>query len=241
MKRLDIALVERGLAPSRAQARAAIEAGAVTVNGAAASKASIKVGPGDELGFTAAHPWASRAGLKLAHALDVFAIDPAGRLCLDLGASTGGFVDVLLAHGAERVAAVDVGRGQLAERLAADPRVRHLEGTDARGLTLELIGGAPGLITADLSFIALEKAIGPALALAAAGADAVILFKPQFQVGRAHVGKGGVVRDGEAVMRAQAAFEAWLDGQGWRAAGWTESPILGGDGNRELLAHLRRP
>ena len=238
--RLDAELVRRGLSPSRSQARAAIEAGKVIVAGRVETKPGRLVDGDADIIAEPAHPWASRGGVKLAAALDAFCVDPAGRRCLDVGASTGGFTDVLLARGAKVVTAVDVGRGQLIARIADDPRVRSLEQTDARSLTREMIGGAPQLVVVDVSFIGLAKALGAALDLAEAGADLVALFKPQFEVGPAHVRRGGIVSDVAATDAAATAFAGWLEARGWRVRGWIESPISGGDGNRERLVHAVR-
>ncbi len=239
-QRLDHLLVARGLFATRAQAQAAIAAGGVSVDGAPARKASQSVPEDAVVAAQPAHPWASRAGVKLAHALDTFAVDPAGRASLDVGASTGGFVDVLLANGARHVTAVDVGRDQLLDRLREDARVTAHEGLDARALTPAHMPEPPSLIVADLSFIAVEKALGPALALAAPAADVIALFKPQFQVGRAHVGKGGVVKDPAAIAAGLARLVRWLDAQGWATRAASPSPIAGGDGNRETLLWARR-
>jgi 23S rRNA (cytidine1920-2'-O)/16S rRNA (cytidine1409-2'-O)-methyltransferase len=238
--RLDVELVRRGLAASRTQARAAIEAGNVKVDGAVAVKPGQPVAEDAAIDWTPAHPWVSRGGLKLVQALEVFGVDPAGQACLDVGASTGGFTDVLLSKGARRVIAVDVGRGQLHPKLAADPRVVSLEATDARTLTTDMLGETPTLVVCDASFISLAKLLGRPLSLAANGAELVTLFKPQFEVGPAHVGKGGIVSDQAAADRAAEAFEAWLGQQGWDVKDRTDSPILGGDGNRERLIHARR-
>ena len=239
--RLDQALVARGLAPSRARARALIEAGGVRVDGAVATRPAAAVPPGAALAVEAdPNPWVSRAGLKLEHALDAFGLDPAGAVALDLGASTGGFTQVLLARGAAEVWAVDVGHGQLAPALCADPRVRVREGLNAR----DLAGAGlppPGFVVADLSFIALAKALPPALALARPGATLVALVKPQFEVGRGRVGKGGIVRDPAAVAEAVAGVRAFLETEGWSVLGETPSPILGGDGNAEVLVAARKP
>lgn len=240
MQRLDAELVRRGLSPSRSQARAAIEAGKVSVAGRVEIKPGRLVSRDVEIAAEAAHPWVSRGGVKLAAALEAFGVDPSGRVCLDVGASTGGFTDVLLTRGAKAVTAVDVGRGQLHPRIGADTRVRALEQTDARSLTLELVGAAPELIVADVSFIGLAKALGAALDLARPRADMVVLFKPQFEVGPAHVGRGGIVSDMAATDAAAEAFAAWLDQRGWRVHGWIDSPIAGGDGNRERLVHAVR-
>lgn len=188
------------------------------------------------------HPWVSRGGVKLAHALDQFGLDPTGRVCLDIGASTGGFTDVLLARGARCVYAVDVGHGQLDWRLRNDPRVVVLERTNARHLSAREVPEPPGFITCDASFIGLRQVLPAALALARAEAVLVALIKPQFEVGKGHVGKGGVVRDPalhDAVCRAVAD---WLAAEGWRVRGIVESPILGPEGNREfLIAAVREP
>ncbi len=239
-RRLDIELVKRGLFSTRAQAQAAIEAGKVKVDGIIAAKPGLAVRPDAVIEAEAAHPWVSRGGVKLAHALDVFGVSPEGRACLDVGASTGGFTDVLLSRGARRVTAVDVGRDQLHPKLRADERVVSFEGTDARELTAELVGESPALVVCDASFIGLAKVLGKALSLVAPGADLIALFKPQFEVGPTHVGKGGLVTDAVATDKAAAAVEDWLGSQGWELIAWTASPIAGGDGNQERLLHARR-
>lgn len=187
------------------------------------------------------HPWVSRGGIKLAHALDCFAIDPAGKICLDIGASTGGFSDVLLSRGAARVYAVDVGLGQLAWKLRQDPRVVVLEKTNARNLDQTLIPEPVEMIVADVSFISLTLALPAALPLAAAGAWLVSLIKPQFEAGRDRVGKGGVVRDQAVREDACRRIGGWLGAQaGWRVIGLIESPIRGPKGNVEYLIGARR-
>lgn len=239
--RLDQLLVARGLAGSRARARAAIEAGGVTVDGQPAKSASQMVGEDAEIVFADAHDFVSRAALKLDHALSLWPVAVAGRTVLDVGASTGGFTEVCLRRGAARVYAVDVGQGQLHPRVAADPRVASLEKTDARDLTPDLIPEAPQLIVCDASFIGLAKVLPAALALAGPGADLVTLVKPQFEMERrADVGRGGVVRDPEARRAALDRAVAWLEGQGWAVQATTESPIAGGDGNVEWLVWARR-
>ncbi len=230
----------RGLLETRAQAQAAIAAGRVRVNGAPARKASQSVPADAEIEAEPAHPWVSRGGVKLAHALDVFGVDPAGKACLDVGASTGGFTDVLLARGADRVVCVDVGRGQLHPRLAADLRVASYEATDARTLTAQMLGGAIDLVVCDASFIGLMKVIARPLGLASATAELVALFKPQFEVGRAHVGKGGLVTNAVAVDAALQGVGGALSEMGWDVAASTVSPITGGDGNTEHLIWARR-
>ncbi len=239
-QRADVLLVARGLFPSRAQARAAIEAGLVTADGQRVAKPSLMLADTVALEAQAAHPWASRAGVKLDHGLSVFDVDPADAVCLDVGASTGGFVDVLLSRGAARVYAVDVGRDQLRAHLAADPRVDDLSGQDARTLTRAQIPEAPGLITCDASFIGLMKVLPAALALAAEGAALMALFKPQFEVGPKAVGKGGIVTDSQAIAAALDGVKAALAALGWPVVGETPSPITGGDGNREYLLYARR-
>jgi 23S rRNA (cytidine1920-2'-O)/16S rRNA (cytidine1409-2'-O)-methyltransferase len=238
--RLDVELVKRGLFSSRAQARAAIEAGKVAVDGVVAAKPGLVVRPDAVIQAEPAHPWVSRGGIKLAHALDVFDVSPDGRVCLDIGASTGGFTDVLVSRGASRVVAIDVGRDQLHSRLRNDKRVISLEGTDARELTTRLTGESPSLVVCDASFIGLAKVLGKALGLAAPGADLIALFKPQFEVGPSHVGKGGLVTDAAATEAAAGAVERWLRSEGWGGVGWTRSPIAGGDGNLERLLHARK-
>jgi 23S rRNA (cytidine1920-2'-O)/16S rRNA (cytidine1409-2'-O)-methyltransferase len=230
-KRVDVLLVERGLAESRAQAQALVLAGLVPGH----SKAGEQVDEAAPLEVERPPPYVSRAGLKLEHALDALGVDPAGLDCLDLGASTGGFTDVLLQRGAARVVAVDVGHGQLHPRLRADPRVTVLERTNARSLAeLPL---APSLVTCDVSFISVRTALQPALRLAAPGWHALVLVKPQFEAGRADAPKG-VVRD-PAVRRrvAREIAEAALDWEA-RVAGAVDSGLPGPKGNRELFLHL---
>lgn len=239
--RLDVELVRRGLADSRAQAAEAIAGGLVRVNGQAVRKASLRVQDEDIVDFEKAHPWVSRGGVKLTHALDVFGVKPRGAYCLDVGASTGGFTDVLLSQGAACVVAVDVGRGQLHEKLRGDERVVSLETTDARGLTAGMLGVAPSIVVCDASFISLEKVLPTPLSLAAEEAELVALFKPQFEVGRGNIGKGGIVAAGTGVVAdARGGFAGWLESVGWVVCGWEPAPIAGGDGNQEWLAYARR-
>jgi len=239
--RADRILVVLGHFESRAAARAAIEAGRVRVEGEIVRKPSQTISAGALIDAEPAHPYVSRGALKLAHALDVFGVDPQGLVCLDIGASTGGFTDVLLRRGAAHVTAVDVGRDQLRDAIALDARVRSLEALDARLLTSDhLTNGHPQLIVRDASFIGLEKVLRPPLSLAASDAVLVALFKPQFQVGREHVGKGGLVTDAGAVDAAATALTEWLGSQRWQIGEWTDSPIKGGDGNAERLFVARR-
>lgn len=184
---------------------------------------------------TPAHPWVGRGALKLAGALELWPVEVAGRVIVDVGASTGGFTEVCLSRGAARVYAVDVGRGQLHPKLAGDPRVVSLEATDARDLIQALIPEPVDLIVTDVSFIGLAKALPAALALARAGADLVALVKPQFEVGPERVGKGGLVKDGAAQAEALEGVERFLEASGWTVQASADSPIAGGDGNREFL------
>lgn len=238
--RADRMLVALGHFESRASAQAAIAAGLVTADGRKVSRPAEPLSRDAVITAEAAHPYVSRGGLKLAHALDTFGIDPAGLTCLDLGASTGGFTDVLLRRGAALVVAVDVGHGQLHPKIAADPRVRSLERTNAKDLSAPDFPVAPQLIVSDLSFVSLSKVIGAPLALAAPGAILVALFKPQFEVGPENVGKGGIVTDDAATQSALAAFLSFLKGEGWDPGAPVPSPVAGGDGNREWLVVARR-
>lgn len=239
--RADLLLVARGLVPSRARAQAEIAAGHVTSEGRVIAKAGELLSDDAPLVLEDACPYVSRGGLKLAHALDHFKIDVAGKTALDLGASTGGFCDVLIQSGAAKIYAVDVGHGQLHEKIKADKRVVALEGTDARALNSALVPEAPVLVTADLSFIALEKALQPALSLAASGAVLIALVKPQFEAGRGAVGKGGIVRDPAARAEALERVIAWVNAhEDWTVIGTTDSPIPGGDGNAEYLIAARK-
>jgi 23S rRNA (cytidine1920-2'-O)/16S rRNA (cytidine1409-2'-O)-methyltransferase len=237
-KRADILLVERGFFSSRARAQAAIAAGLVSVDGVALKKASEEVAGDAPIEAEAAHPWASRGGVKLAAALDAFALDPSGLVCLDVGASTGGFTDVLLARRAAKVIAVDVGHGQLDPRLAADPRVHSLEGADARALTAEMVGERPEAIVVDVSFISQRLVLPHVLKLATERAWLISLVKPQFELGRNELFKGRV-RSEAALERACDAVRAATEAQGWTVLGLIPSPILGGAGAREFLIAAR--
>lgn len=238
--RADRILVARGVFESRAAAQAAIAAGRVKADGQIVRKASEAIARDAQIEAEPAHPYVSRGGLKLARALEAFGVDVAGKVCLDLGASTGGFTDVLLQAGAARVVAVDVGHGQLHPRIAQDARVTSHEGLNARDLTAAHLDPAPEIIVCDLSFVSLHKVLGVPLSLAAPGAVLLALLKPQFEVGPDHVGKGGIVTDEEAVRRALEAFPEYLASIGWQAAAPIPSPIEGGDGNREYLFYARR-
>jgi 23S rRNA (cytidine1920-2'-O)/16S rRNA (cytidine1409-2'-O)-methyltransferase len=239
--RLDALLVARGLVPSRARARAAIEGGGVRVDGVTATSASQRAQPDAELVVVEAHDFVGRGALKLDHALSLWPVPVAGRVVLDVGASTGGFTEVCLRRGARRVFAVDVGSGQLHPRLAADPRVANLERTDARELTTAILEEVPELIVCDASFIGLAKILPAALSLAGPGADLVALVKPQFEMEvRSQVGRGGVVRDAAARQAALDRVSDWLEASGWSVQATAESPITGGDGNVEFLLRARR-
>ncbi|HZL58813.1 MAG TPA: TlyA family RNA methyltransferase [Stellaceae bacterium] len=235
-KRLDQLLVERGLAETRAKAQALILAGSVFSGEKRLDK------PGTDLPIDAAlevrgkpHPFVSRGGVKLAHGLDRFAIDPAGLAALDIGASTGGFTDVLLRRGARKVYAVDVGHGQFDWKLRNDARVVVLERVNARYLTAKEVPEPVDLVVCDASFIGLETVLPAPLALAKPGARLVALIKPQFEVGPKRVGKGGVVRDAELHREVCERIAQWLPTQGWRALGIEESPLKGPEGNVEFL------
>ncbi len=235
--RTDQLLVERGLADSRTRAQALIMAGQVYSGTRRIDKPGLSLAVDAPLAVKGQdHPWVGRGGLKLAHALDHFAIDPANRVCLDIGASTGGFTDVLLARGAARVYAVDVGHGQLAWKLRQDARVIVLEKTNARYLSRDEVPEPVSLIACDTSFIGLRTVLPAPLALAASGALLVALIKPQFEVGKARVESGGVVRDPALHREVCDEIGAWLaERPGWRVRGLTESPIQGPEGNREFL------
>ena len=235
-------MVERGLAESRAKAQALVLAGQVFSGERRLDKPGGMVAPETPIEVRApAVPYVSRGGLKLAHGLDHFGIDPAGMVALDLGASTGGFTDVLLRRGAGRVYAVDVGRGQLDWRLRNDPRVVVLEQVNARHLSREHVPEPVDLVVCDVSFISLELALPPALALAAPDARLVALIKPQFEVGKGQVGKGGVVRDPARHQAVCARIAHWLtEHAGWRVLGISASPITGPKGNREFLIAAKR-
>jgi len=241
-RRADQLLVEQGLAENRTKAQALILAGLVSMAGRRVDK------PGEQLVADSPlllkgrdHPWVSRGGIKLAHALDHFQIEVEGRIALDIGASTGGFTDVLLSRGAKRVHAVDVGHGQLAWKLRQDARVIVHERLNARHLTRAHIPEPVDIITCDASFIGLATVLPAPLSLAAERAELVALVKPQFEAGREHVGKGGVVHDPTVQREVCERAVAWVAAQpGWTAVGIVESPILGPEGNREFLLYARR-
>lgn len=244
MPRLDKLLVDRGFFATRSRARDAILRGTVSVDGRMAARPGQEVGEGSTIGVDdPAARYVSRAALKLIAALDRFSLDPEGRIALDIGASTGGFTQVLLERGARRVYALDVGHGQLDPILAGDPRVCQLEGVNARDLTPEHLGGTrPDLLVCDVSFISLRLALPPALEIAAPGSCGVFLVKPQFEAGREAVGGKGLLRDPRAGERILQDLAAWLaQDRGWSVIGTMPSPIAGGDGNREYLIAAEKP
>lgn len=237
-ERLDEALVSRGLYPSRSRARDAVLRGTVRVDGEAASKPSQTIGPNNVITIhDEAQHYVSRAALKLKHGLQHFAIDAKGRHCLDIGASTGGFTQVLLEQGAAHVTAIDVGHGQMK---LEDQRLTLIEGLNARDLSAEHVAHPIQLIVCDVSFISLKLALPPALALAEEGARLVALIKPQFEAGREALGKGGLVTDPLEHERVCREITLFLREQGWRVQGLTASPVEGGDGNREFLIAARK-
>ena len=240
--RADVFLVEQGFAATRAEAQAAIAAGTVSADGRAVAKASQPLNADMKIEYAPAHPYVSRGALKLIAALDRFGLSPDGLVCLDIGASTGGFTQILLERGAKKVFAVDVGHGQLHRNVADDVRVMSLEGTNARRISKRDIPENPQAIVADVSFISLKLVLPKALELAENGAWLVALVKPQFEVGRENVGKGGIVKD-EAAQKAVLAESArWLaEDQHWSVLGTMQSPIEGGDGNREFLIAAKKP
>jgi len=236
--RLDAALVDRGLAPSREKAARLILAGAVTVDGHRVDKAGTLVAAASRIETASAPRYVSRGGDKLAHALAAFGVSPRGRICLDAGASTGGFTHCLLEGGAARVYAVDVGAGQMDAGLRADPRVHLMDRVNARALSPAAFAIPPSLATVDVSFISLEKVLPAVLGVLAEGGEAVVLVKPQFEVGKGQVGKGGVVRDPAQHRQVLERVSAWCDNAGWPPRGVTASPLVGPKGNREFFLLL---
>lgn len=243
-QRLDQLLVARGLFESRSRARDAIQRGTVQVNGTIITKPGQIVADDADLAVDdPAQDYVSRAALKLIAALDHFGIEPKDRICLDIGASTGGFTEVLLERGASHVIAVDVGHDQINERIASDARVTNLEGLNARNLTHEDIDEvAVDLVVSDVSFISLKLALPPALQLAEPGALCILLVKPQFEAGRENIGKGGLLRDPSSAPVVAESLKTWLEtDMGWQALGLIPSPIAGGDGNIEYLLAGKKP
>ncbi len=239
-ERIDVALVSRGLAPTREKAAKLLMAGAVTVDGRRVDKAGALVAPGADLKVTARQKFVSRGGDKLAHALGIFGVSPKGRVCVDVGASTGGFTHCLLETGASRVYAVDVGQGQLDASLRADGRVVVMEKTNARQLAPEAFPDPPSLATIDVSFISLEKVLAPVFGVLRPDGEAVALVKPQFEIGKGLVGKGGVVRDAAHHKTVVSRVARYCVLHGWHVRGVTISPLKGPKGNREFFLHLTR-
>ena len=239
-ERIDVALVSRGLAPTREKAARLLLAGAVLVDGRRVDKPGVLVAPGAELKVTARQKFVSRGGDKLAHALAAFRVAPKGRVCVDVGASTGGFTHCLLENGASRVYAVDVGQGQLDASLRADGRVVVMEKTNARQLTAEAFPDPPSLATIDISFISLEKVLSPVFTVLTPDGEAIALVKPQFEIGKGLVGKGGVVRDAAHHKTVVSRVARYCVLHGWHARGVAVSPLKGPKGNREFFLHLTR-
>ena len=239
-ERIDVALVSRGLAPTREKAARLLLAGAVLVDGRRVDKPGALVAPGAELKVTARQKFVSRGGDKLAHALVAFGVEPKGRVCVDVGASTGGFTHCLLENGAARVYAVDVGQGQLDASLRADGRVVVMEKTNARQLAPDAFPDPPTLATIDISFISLEKVLSPVFNVLTPDGEAIALVKPQFEVGKGLVGKGGVVRDASHHKAVVARVARYCVLHGWHARGVAVSPLKGPKGNREFFLHLTR-
>jgi 23S rRNA (cytidine1920-2'-O)/16S rRNA (cytidine1409-2'-O)-methyltransferase len=240
-QRIDQLLVSRGLAESRARAQALIMAGLVFVEDRKADKAGQQIADDAEIVVRGRdHPWVGRGGVKLAHAIAHFRLDPKGAVAMDIGSSTGGFTEVLLAHGAAHVFAVDVGTNQLAWKLRQDPRVTVLEQTNARALTAQHIDRPCDWVVCDASFIGLAKVLEVPLILAEPRCTLVALIKPQFEVRREEVGKGGIVRDPALHQRVCDEIREWLESGGWRILGIAESPITGSEGNVEFLVAAQR-
>lgn len=237
--RLDVLLVDKGLAETREKARRLILAGLVKVNEAVVDKPGSRVNPDSSLSVTASPAYVSRGAEKLWRALEVFGIDVADRVALDAGASTGGFTEILLKGGARRVIAVDVGYGQLAWKLRQDPRVDVIDRLNVRYLKPSDLPEQPDLVTADLSFISLGKVAGPLLAAASEDADFIFLIKPQFEAGKGEVGKGGIIREAAQHVSILKDVISHLKNQGFVLNGLTYSPLTGAEGNIEFLAHLR--
>ena len=238
--RADQYLTANGYYDSRARAQAAIKAGLVSVDGKRVKKPSEKIKAGAVVTAGREHPWVSRGGVKLDHALTVFGVNPTGRIALDVGASTGGFSQVLATRGAAKIYAIDVGHGQLHVSLHDHPKIISIEGQDARTLSPTQFDGAIDLIVCDASFISAMKVLETPLGLAASGADLITLVKPQFEVGKINIGRGGLVKTEELGLRALDSVRHWVREQGWRVIASDVSPIKGGSGNTEYLLHAKR-
>lgn len=235
--RADRFLVEHGYFDSRTQAQAALKAGKVRVNGRVLKKASMPLTEHDNIEAKKLHPWVSRGGLKLVHALKEFNVSVEGLTALDVGASTGGFTDVLVERGAVKVYAVDVGHDQLHVKLKGDARIISMEGQDARKLTADMFPVLPDIIVCDASFISAMKVLSAALDIAAKGTKLITLVKPQFEVGKAGIGRGGIVKSESLADQALSDVSAWVSAKGWQVEGMSDSPIKGGSGNHEFLLY----
>lgn len=238
MARLDSELVVRGLARSRQRAKEMILAGSVTVNGKTAKKASDEVASGDVIESAETENYVGRGALKLEKAAEVFGLDFNGRVCLDIGASTGGFTDFMLQNGAAKVFAVDTGHGQLAQRLIDDERVVNMEGTDIRDVTADDLGGPADIVSVDVSFISLTKILSKVYELLKDGAVAAVLIKPQFEAGRSDIGKRGIVKDRKVHIRILSEIDTFAQSIGFMTEKYTYSPVRGGSGNIEYLVKL---
>ncbi len=240
MARLDTEIVSRGIARSRERAKEMIKSGNITVNSVKARKASAEVSEDDVIESSEKELYVGRGALKIEKAMTVFGLDFSGNVCLDIGASTGGFTDFMLKNGAEKVFAVDVGHGQLAGSLRDDNRVVNLERTDIRKVTPEMLGGLVDFISADVSFISIKMILPKLFELLKDGANAVVLIKPQFEAGKKDIGKHGIVRDRKVHERVLSEIDASVAGAGLFAVDYTFSPVKGGSGNIEYLAELRK-
>jgi len=238
--RADQYLTLHGHYDSRARAQAAIKAGLVSADGKTLKKPSEKIQEGANISAGREHPWVSRGGIKLDHALRFFEVDPTGLTCLDVGASTGGFSQVLVKHGAAKVYAVDVGHGQLHTDLHGDAKIISMEGQDARALSPKDLTPAPALIVCDASFISAMKVLEIPLRLSAPNAQLITLVKPQFEVGKVNIGRGGLVKSEELGLRALDVVKRWVRDQGWAVLDSCVSPIKGGSGNTEYLLQAKR-
>lgn len=238
--RADKFLVDKGYYVSRTAAQSAIKAAKVRVNGKLLKKASTPLSEIDVITATQLHPWVSRGGIKLAYALENFGLNPEGMICLDIGASTGGFSDVLLQKGAAKVYAVDVGHGQLHQRLIGHERLVSMEGQDAREISADMFSALPRLIVCDASFISAMKVLSVAVDIVPSGSRIITLVKPQFEVGKDGIARGGIVKSKALADQALSDVCAWISVKGWQVLGTTDSPIKGGSGNSEFLLYGRK-
>lgn len=240
MARLDAELVSRGIARSRQRAKEMIQAGSISVNGSSITKASAEVSPDDVIESSEEELYVGRGALKLEKAAAEFGLDFAGKTCIDIGASTGGFTDLMLSRGAAKVFAVDVGHGQLAEKLRSDPRVVNMEGTDIRTVSAEDLGGCADIITVDVSFISLKMILSKVYELLKENACAAVLIKPQFEAGRSGISKNGIVKDRKVHLRVLREIDEFARETGFVCEKYTYSPVKGGSGNIEYLVKLCR-